>query len=267
MLHLYHYGFSTCSQKVRLVLAEKDLDFTSHEIDIIGGRQHDPEYVRLNPNRVVPTLVHDGAPLLESTLINEYLDEAFPAVPMRPADARGRHAVRAWTKYLDEKVHGATAVVTFALGPRQLLLQQPAEVRDANVASIPDPVHRAARRSVIERGVEAPEFAVALRAMVACLDRIETAVAPGGWLSGRAYGLADAAVLPYVLRLDHLAMMPLLDRAARPTLCDWYDRARARPSFETAVTRWAPEPAVAFLRASGEALWPSVAAAAARADA
>jgi hypothetical protein len=57
MIELYHYPFSTCSQKVRLVLAEKKLDFVSHEIDLIAGGQHDPEYVKLNPNHVVPTLV------------------------------------------------------------------------------------------------------------------------------------------------------------------------------------------------------------------
>ena len=78
MIELYHFGFSTCSQKVRLVLAEKGLEFVSHEVDLLGGAQHDPEYVKLNPNHVVPTLVHDGTTLIESTLINEYLDEAFP---------------------------------------------------------------------------------------------------------------------------------------------------------------------------------------------
>ena len=85
MLERYHFGFSTCSQKVRLVLAEKGLDFVSHEVDLLGGAQHDPEYVKLNPNDVVPTLVHNGTALIESTLINEYLDDSFPAAPMRPA--------------------------------------------------------------------------------------------------------------------------------------------------------------------------------------
>ena len=42
-LELYHNAFSTCSQKVRLVLAEKELDFVSHEIDLLGRQQHDPE--------------------------------------------------------------------------------------------------------------------------------------------------------------------------------------------------------------------------------
>ena len=107
------------------MLDHKGVAFESQEIDLIGGGQHDPEYVKLNPNHVVPTLVDDGAVLIESTLINEYLDDAYPEVPMRPADAVGRHAQRMWGKRLDQTVHPATGVVTFAIGPRNLLLQQP----------------------------------------------------------------------------------------------------------------------------------------------
>ena len=93
MIELYHFAFSTCSQKVRLVLAEKGLEFVSHEVNIIGGQeQHDPEYVKLNPKHVVPTLVHDGRVFVESSLIIKYLDDAFPDPPMRPADALGRYA-------------------------------------------------------------------------------------------------------------------------------------------------------------------------------
>lgn len=263
MLELYHYGFSTCSQKVRLVLVEKQLDFVSREIDLIAGAQHKPEYVALNPNHVVPTLVHDGSPLTESTLINEYLDEAFPEHPLRPRDARARHRMRLWTKLLDEKVHPATAAVTFAIGPRAVLLQQPAEVREANIAAIPDRASREARRSVVERGVQAPEFAGALRQMISFLDRADASLAEGGWLSGESFGLADAAALPYVLRLDHLGMARLLSAELRPGLADWYARVRGRPSFAAAVTAWAPEPAVEFLRATGEAVWPEVEAIAA----
>ncbi len=266
MLELYHYAFSTCSQKVRLVLAEKGLDFVSHEVDLMTGGQHDSEYVKLNPNHVVPTLVHDGAVLIESTLINEYLDEAFPAIPMRPSDARGRHEVRLWTKRVDEKAHAATAVVTFAIGPRNLLLQLPKEMLEANISSIPDPAEREARRSVIEHGVEAPEFAGALRKMIDLLDRAEVTLAQRDWLSGSSFGLADACVLPYVLRLDHLAMTPLLAADARPSLARWYERVQARPAFEIAVSKWAPEAAVAMLRQNGEAVWPQVEAIAGRAD-
>jgi glutathione S-transferase len=260
MLELYHNAFSTCSQKVRLVLAEKGLPFESREIDLLSGEQHAPDYVNLNPNHVVPTLVHDGAVLLESTLINEYLDEAFPETPLRPRDAKGRHGVRLWTKFLDESIHGPVAIVTFAIGPRMLLLQQPAAVREANIEAIPNPKARAARRSVIEHGVKAPEFADAFAQMVGLLDRIEATLGDRDWLSGQAYGLADAAVVPYVLRLDHLAMTPLLTAETRPALAAWYRRVQSRPSFETAVTKWIPDFVLEIMRTNGEAAWPEVAA-------
>ena len=212
MLELYHYAFSTCSQKVRLVLAEKRLDFVSHEIDLIGGRAARPGVREAQPE---PRRPHPGARRRRADRVH-----ADQRVPRRGLPGRRRCGRRTraggtpsalWTKYLDEKVHPATAVLTFALGPRTLLLQQPAEVREANIASIPDPKDRAARRSVIEHGVKAPEFAGRLRAD-GRLPRSGRGVAArrGGWLSGGSFGLADAAVLPYVLRLDHLAMTPLL---------------------------------------------------------
>ena len=105
MIELYHFGLSTCSQKVRLVLAEKGLEFESHEVNLMAGEQHDPAYVKLNPNHVVPTLVHDGQVLIESSLIIKYLDDAFPAPPMRPHDALGRYAVDRWLMHADEALH------------------------------------------------------------------------------------------------------------------------------------------------------------------
>ena len=256
MIELYHNAASTCSQKVRLVLAEKSLAFESHDVDLIGGGQHDPEYVKLNPNHVVPTLIHDGHVLIESTLINEFLDDAYSEVALRPADPAARHAARLWTKRIDDKVHPAAGIVTFAIGPREMILQQPEEVRERNIAQIPEPARRAARRSVIEHGVKAPEFESALGRFLDLFDDMQAALEESAWLSGDAFGLADAAALPYVLRLEHLAMTPLI--AARPRLDEWFRRAQARPSYATAVTAWLPEPIVNLLRTKGEEVWADV---------
>ncbi|MGH0029372.1 MAG: glutathione S-transferase family protein [Myxococcota bacterium] len=256
-MELYHFGFSTCSQKVRLVLAEKGLEFTSHEVNLITGEQHDPEYVKLNPKHVVPTLVHDGHVLVESTLIIRYLDDAFPDPPLRPADALARYRDERWLAHADDVLHPAAPIVTFALGPRLALLAQPEEVREANIAGIPDPQARAVRRSVIEHGVEAPEFGAALRVFVDTLDAMERDLAARPWLSGEAAGLADATLLPYVLRVEHLAMDPLF--ADRPRVADWFDRWKRRPSYDTAIEAWLLPPAVEMMRTNGKDAWPDVA--------
>ena len=256
MLKLYHNAISTCSQKVRLVIEHKGLEFDSQDVDLFEGGQHEPEYVKLNPNHVVPTLVHHGEVLIESTLINEYLEDAYPQVPMMPVDPAIRYSVRMITKRLDEKVHPVTGIITFAIGPRSLLLQQPKAAREANINAIPDPVRRAARRSVIEHGVKAPEFANAISVMLAFMETMNESLEEKNWLSGERFGLADAAVLPYVLRLDHLAMTPVLE--ARPHLMAWYQRVQALNCFETAVTARLASPLVEMFRENGEAVWADV---------
>ena len=85
MLVLYHAPHSTCSQKVRMVLHEKGVQFDEMRIDLGKKQQLKPDYLKLNPNGVVPTLVDDGVPIVESSVICEYLDEKYPG---KPAPAR-----------------------------------------------------------------------------------------------------------------------------------------------------------------------------------
>jgi glutathione S-transferase len=255
MLTLHHNAASTCSQKVRLVLAEKGLDYEAHDVDLIGGGQHDPEYVKLNPNHVVPTIVHEGAAFIESTLINEYLDDAFPDPALKPSHPAGRHAMRLWTKRIDD-LHPNAGVITYAIGTRPMLAQRSPEEIDAHVEQIPDAKRRAQRRSVIEHGVKAPEFADAVEAFVGLLDKMESDLADRSWLAGDSFSLAEASTLPYVMRLDHLAMTPLID--ARPKVADWYARVQARPSFEVAISALLPQFVIDMFRNNGAAVWGDV---------
>jgi glutathione S-transferase len=83
MFELYHSINSVCAQKVRIALKEKEQEAKDH-IMTLRGDQFDPAYLALNPNGVVPTLVHDGKPIIESSLILYYIDDAFPKPPLMP---------------------------------------------------------------------------------------------------------------------------------------------------------------------------------------
>src|SRR5579864_5448954 len=102
MLELYHAGLTSCSKKARHCLKEKGLAYKSHYLRLDTFEHHDPAYLALNPNGLVPTLVHDGAVVIESGVINEYLDEAFPEVPLKPADPVARARMRVLAKMADE---------------------------------------------------------------------------------------------------------------------------------------------------------------------
>ncbi len=97
MLELYRSVNSVCAQKVRIALKEKGQEASDHFMTLRGD-QYDPAYLALNPNGVVPTPVHDGKPIIESSLILYYIDDAFPQPPLMPKNPHHRHRVRTYNK-------------------------------------------------------------------------------------------------------------------------------------------------------------------------
>jgi glutathione S-transferase len=256
MLELYHHGTSVCAAKPRIVFAEKRLDWTGHYVDILKGEQFSPEYLKLNPKHVVPTLIHDGHIVRESTLIGEYLDEVFPDQPLRPSAPLDRVTMRTWTKRLDEELHPATGIVTYAISHRHAVIANgPAAVeRWVNQGS---PAERARRRQRMENGIDDPEAQGALRIYDRFLADMETQLQDAPWLAGDRFSLAEVGVIPYVNRLDRLQLSGLWTEA-RPRLADWWRRVQARPSFEPALRTYEPKEVFEIMRVRGAEAWPKV---------
>lgn len=248
-MRLYHNSLSSCSQKVRMALHEKALDYEDTLIDLQKGEQFDADYMKLNPNAVVPTLEDGGHIMIESTLINEYLDDAYPDVPLKPIDAVSRHKMRYFCKRIDDSLHPACGILTYAIGVRPGLLRRPQEEVTALINKIPDPSRREIRRSVIEKGVRAPVFTDAMNTHRKIFDLAETWLTSNEWLTGDTFSLADCALMPYVIRVDHLSLSAELE--ARPQLLRWYTAIAQRPAFADAVTRWSSEAMIAGLRKAG----------------
>jgi glutathione S-transferase len=240
MLYLYHAPPSVCAIKVRLVLKEKGLPWDGKMLDLRRGDQFDQEYRKLNPNAVVPTLVHDGRVVVESTVIIEYLDEAFPSPPLMSAEPYQRALARLWMRKIDDYLHGACATLTFAIAFRPILLKKSREELEARFAAVPDPVMRERQRQAVTHGIEAPDARLALRNYAKFISEMEETLARTRYLAGDDYSLADAAATPYLHRAEMLAMDRLWT-GPRPHVADWYDRMRQRPSFEEGVTRYMSE--------------------------
>ncbi len=232
MIELYHAHISTCSQKVRLCLAEKNLAWTSHALEFSRAEHLTPAYLALNPNGVVPTLVHDGRPVIDSSVICEYLEEIAPQSGTRlmPETALGRANVRAWLRYIEEVPTAAIRIPSFnglfLSGWRQLSDQARAGYIEAT------PLRKGHYRRFGTEGFSKEQIDESTERLRQTVERIDAAVAKGSWLAGDEISLADLCVLPTIVRMSDIRLESIW--ADLPNMRGWYDRMRARPSFEKA---------------------------------
>jgi len=230
-LVLHHAWASTCSQKVRLALAEKRLPYEGRVLDLRRFEQLAPEFLALNPDGVVPVLVHDGFIVRESTAINEYLDDAFPEPRLRPREAIGRARVGMWTRFIDEVPTQAVKFPSFQrnLGPA-IRGYSDAEL-EAALARMPNRDTAERWRSAAREGIPPEQLADADRKLRLTLERMEAALERTAWLAGADYTLADVNMTPFLHRIASFPEYPL---PQWPRVADWYARVQARASFGAA---------------------------------
>ena len=260
MLYLYHHNSSVCAAKPRIVFAEKGLAWEGETLDLNAGDQFKPAYLKLNPNAVVPTLVHDGRAVIESNIIIEYLDDAFPDRPLRPGDPWRRAQMREWLKGLDDGadgIHWAITVVSYGASYRWQLIElmgsDSREALEGALAKTMNPTSQSWTREVVLDGPRAPSFATAMRRLDTMLGKFEDALADQPWLAGPDYSLADVAYTSYATRLDLLGFGGMWRE--RPRVAAWYDRLRARASYAEVIGRYRPD-FLSVIRERGARCWP-----------
>jgi glutathione S-transferase len=203
-LHLFHYGLSFCSQKVRMVLAEKNLGWTSHHLDVLKREHATPAYAQINPNGVVPALVHDGTTIIESSDIMEYLDDVFPAPSLRPRTDRELVHMRVWVARQDS-LQRAIAVLSREFLFRHVTGGEPP----------PSPA----------------DVTCAVRVVDDALSEADRHLAGRTWFAGDALSLADCAWVVVVHRLARMRFPLRRHRHVRA----WYRRMAKLRSFQQAV--------------------------------
>lgn len=228
---LYHAWASSASRKVRLCMAEKGLGFRGLVLDLNRFQHHSDWYKRLNPSGIVPCLLVDGRALVESNLINEYLDEAHPAPPLMPDDPLDRHEVRRWSKYIDDTCLPAVQKPNWSQLMRPIAEKWSDEELQQRLAAIPSQERRDLWTRMARKPFTRAEIDAALDILEDMTHQIERYLQKSGgpWLFGERFTLADISVAPYVVRFEE-------ERAGhlRPLVAQWWARLTARPGWRVA---------------------------------
>jgi len=217
-----------------MCLAEKKLSYASRHVDLFTFEHWEPFYREINPKGVVPALDHDGRIIIESNVILEYLEDAFPSSGLRPGGAYEKAQMRLWLFNSEEIAH--PNVNTASHNPRHAvrLAQKPytREQLDRAAANCPNPVIMARFLHRQMHGVSEAEENQAYTALDYLLGMMEETLAASPWLAGGEYSLADIAMAPYVNRIEVLKRPEMIGTAQRPRLADWWQRIQARPAFK-----------------------------------
>jgi glutathione S-transferase len=235
MLKLYHAEPAANSLKALISFKEKGLEFESVYVDLHKFEQHDPKFVAINPEGQVPVVDHDGVIITHTTVIGEYLEDAFPdAPPLRPADAAGKARMRFWNKFCDEHVMNYVSMHGWHRMVSVIARSIEAGEFERLLARIPLHEQREKWRTA-RSGFSEADLANATRKIEVAVDKVEQQLAKSPWLAGEMYTLADINFYSIcgfaVQRL--FPDMKVEQRA--PRLVDWLTRMNARPGVKAAL--------------------------------
>jgi len=235
-LHLYHSGVSNCSMRVRMTLDEKRLPWTSHHLNILKKEHVTPEYFGINPNGLVPTLVHDGKVIIESDDIIDYLDKEFPNPALRPVNVQCLDTMYKW-------LHRATEIHLPAVKPyiyfkrvgASMALSEEEDKKYESLQSNPD--LKAFHQKSTNEGFSKEDIESAVHILDECFSDMNSLLGSSSWLAGDEFSLADIAWAPLHFTLDKMAGY---DFEPYKEVSDWMRRLRERDSYRTAIIDYWP---------------------------
>jgi len=234
-LTLYHAEPVANSLKVLIPLHEKGLAFESRYVNLQKFEQHDPAFLAVNPEGQVPVLVHDGNVITQTTVINEYVEDAFPGtLPLRPADPLGQARMRYWNKFVDEHVmnyvsmhgwHRMVGVIARSIesGEFEQLLER-------------IPLHEQREKWKTARsGFSQADLDNAERKITVAVQKVETQLGETPWLAGDMFTLADINFFAHCGMMVARMFPHIGNEQSCPRLLEWVERVRARPGMQQAL--------------------------------
>ena len=235
MLELYQWKPTATSARVLICLHEKNIEYTAKYVDLMSLEQFAEPFLSINPRAQVPVLVVDGRPMYESVVINEYLEEAYPEVPLAPRDPKGWYDQQGWTKFLDYNLCNSVATLGWWLRTRPSLSAEQVGALALKASSIPVPERKDAWLQALADEPVADQLDNSRRKVELTLNRMENALEERQWLLGEEYSLVDIAAFPHVRCLADLTP-DLMNADLTPSVCQWVERVSQRPAVKAAMS-------------------------------
>ncbi len=230
-VHLLHFDTSSCSQKVRILLNEKDIVWESHHVDLRKRQHATPWFLSINPRGVVPVLVHDGVVHVESTDIMEHVDMLqSERASFLPEDADERSTVKEELAYHASLRLGIRALTVKFMSPQAMYFKSREALDEYRKNGAPDlsrDIEIAWWQSAADSGVSRAALIESFASHRDALRRLEDRLQDREWLHGNRISVLDIAWFTTIHRLRVLGY----DLSRHPYLLSYYQRLLLRSAF------------------------------------
>ncbi len=242
-IKLYHCPGSLYSQMVKLVLAEKNIQWQSKIINLLTFENLQPSYVRLNPQGVVPTLVDGDKVICDSVEIMYYLDRKFPNPKLTPAGLGLQKKMHYWID-LHQNLPMAEIIYGNYQGFDGMVLRRSIQIKEKQLLRLlqanPDLKKQYADKleniKELNQTIKDSQKMLQINAQIEpTLDKLEFQLKQSEWLDGNNYSLADVVWTATLHHLEELDVANLWSQEERPAIAHYWQRLKTRPNFKTAM--------------------------------
>ncbi|OUS26882.1 hypothetical protein A9Q99_16845 [Gammaproteobacteria bacterium 45_16_T64] len=241
-VHLFHFDFSNCSQRVRICLIEKGIDWRSRPVNLLLNEHSKEWFQKINPKGLVPVLSDNGNIVTESVDIIRYLESMDTTSPLQPKDIEALDSMNAIIELADG-VQSEIKLLThyFLAKPQRFIVKM-------TLKKFSDQ-HGNSELVKFKRRFANNEFTVsevqeAIDSMHGKCRLLEACLTNQEWMVDSGFSLADVAWMVNIHRLD-LMGFPL---TGYPNILAWYERSKERRSFQEGLVDYEPAMIMIFFR-------------------
>ena len=222
-------------------------------LDLRAGESHRPEFLKVNPKGLVPVLIHKGNRVIESSIINEYINDVFSAGSLSPLLPQDKAEMRQLIRRVDDELHPTVGMLSFATFLRELYARAGMDKFEKYRQSMPNRSVSEIVVRVMKEGAGGDLFSSAIERLDDILLDMNSILEGREWLVGDEFGLADISLSPYVNRLDKLHLFEVMVGDRHPEVKRWFERVKDNSHCEGAVNNWTGTDENLLMRESGEA--------------
>ena len=232
MLDVHTWEVNSNSGKPILFLKEKGAPFNYHYVDVLTFEQHMPEYLKLNPAGTVPTVIHDGKIMTESTQALEYLDAVLPGPSFVPKDPYERYVMRWWAGH-GTAWAGALSVLGWHSFMGPMVRRLGPEKLKERLDKIPTKDRRIAWSTAANATFTEEQLTNARKGVAAGVQTMERRLKEVPWFAGSSYSIADIVIFANAYALPDGHDYAANDEVS-PAFMAWLKKIYARKPIQEA---------------------------------